>query len=189
MNDFGKIKKAAKLARDILPNHPGLDEALDPVKYQEMVETAPQEIIESATSKAEVISSLKLDWKRMSRCRTAGEVMTEFAEDAAKLKVSEMFMADESGDRQRAQETVINYALGRPIERRMSMEMKVSGASDKELEGEITRLLDKFGFQGGKRTSASILIDDGAGQGPEQTKELQTMAGVSTDVSTESTED
>jgi hypothetical protein len=179
---FAQLKHKAQIARDLLPDYPGLEAALDPEKLQEAVESANPTVIEGAETPEQVLTSLRLDWRRIQRCRTAGEVMAEFSDDAAKLKVVEMYSAEESGDRQRAQETVLNYALGRPIERRMSMEMRVSGASDKELESEITRLLAKFGFEGGERTSSSLLVDPGTRQESEQTPRLQTLAGISTEI-------
>lgn len=183
---FQKIKKAALLARDILPDYPGLEEAIDPIKGEEALESRPDL---NHLPVGEGLNEMRLDYRRVQKLKSAGEVMADFSPDAAKLKVVEMYHAPESGERQRAQETVLNYALGRPVERRMSMEMKVSGSSDKEIDNEINRLLAKFGFQGGEGETTSLIISQGGSGEPGETEELQSERGVSEGVLPEPEED
>lgn len=178
------LKSRIICARDLLPDTASIEELTNTLKLEEAKEKLDPILREEINDLdvSQQVKIMKLDWKRLSRCRTAGEVMAEFSQDAAALKVAEMFAGRDSGDRQRAMETVLNYALGRPVERRMSIEMKVAGSSDKELENEIQRLLDKFRFEGGKGASSSLLIEPGTEEGFEQTQELQAQSWVSGEV-------
>jgi hypothetical protein len=119
---------------------------------------------------------------RLKRCQTAADIFAEFSVDAAALKVTEMYKASTSGDRQRAQDRVLNYALGKPVERSMSIQVRVANMTDDEIDHETTRLLEKFapklGFKGGTGTSRSILIANGGEGRPPETGELQTQSGL-----------
>ena len=86
--------------------------------------------------------------RRFKNCRSAQDVFADFAMDAAKTTVLEMELAYSSGDRQRAAEAVLNRALGKPVDRIMSIGMQVSSKSDPELDHDIRRLLAELGYQG-----------------------------------------
>lgn len=95
---------------------------------------------------------------RFRTCRSAGAVFSEFAMDAAMEKVQEALHGRTSEARQRAQETILAYALGTPIKRSMSLSFNTSDLSDEELRHDIRRLLVDLGFQKSERAASQILI-------------------------------
>ena len=108
---------------------------------------------------------------KIEKCKTANDVLSGFAKDAAAGKVVEMITARSSQDRQRAQDTVLNYALGKPVDRVMSINMEVSNMSEKEIDHKIEELLEGFG-KVGKGTATSLIIESEGGEGCVPPEEL-----------------
>ena len=116
--------------------------------------------------------------RRFKKARTANDVFSDFAKDAARATVMEMLLALSSGDRQRAAETILNRALGKPVDRIMSVGMQVSAKSDPELDHDIRKLLADLGFEGREGTPRQIsAIEEGRARYPEA-DELQTESRV-----------
>lgn len=120
---------------------------------------------------------------------SANEVFAAFSKDVAALKVAEAFNAIESSDRQRAQETILGYALGKPVERTISLHANIANMSKEELLDQIRQKLDSIGPQVGIPGAAgghSLLLDGGGGaECSEPLERVQAECGVSGEVSQE----
>lgn len=122
---------------------------------------SPSDIVKRGGEFQEKVSRLQEveeTLERLARCKSAGEVFGEFAKDAAAAKVAEMVQGKTSSARQRAQETVLDYALGKPIQRTMTMGIRVSDAREEELEHDIRSLMVELGFANGQGKASPILI-------------------------------
>lgn len=124
--------------------------------------------------------------ERLRHKSSAGEVFAEFGPEAAKLKVVEMMNPyNDSSDRQRAQETVLGYALGKPIERTQSLTVQISNMDRDELESalneKLNRLGHRFGIEGGVGGNPALLIEDGGDGVGESVKEFQATSAIAGD--------
>lgn len=127
-------------------------------------EVLPAEVFEAQMEKVDRVHH----WMdRVERCRTANEVMAEFSRDAAAVKVEEMLNGAESADRQRAAEWVLQYSLGKPVDRQLSINMQVTNASDTELEHEIDRLLHELGHKEEEGEASTKFVEAKGGEGTE----------------------
>lgn len=120
--------------------------------------------------------------ERIRSCKTPGQVFLEFANDAAAAKVDEMLFGRTSEARQRAQETVLEYALGKPINRNMSLSMKIPEAADEELEHDIRNLLVELGFSTGEGKTSQIFMGPKGTQRQISASELPSEPGISAEV-------
>jgi len=111
---------------------------------------------------------------RLQKCRTAGAVFREFAVDAAAAKVEEMKHGKTSSARQRAQETVLEYALGKAVQRNLSMTLKVSDMGEEELTHEIRTLMGELGFAGSQGASSRLLVGAQGRERPIEALEVST---------------
>jgi len=111
---------------------------------------------------------------RLEKCRTAGAVFREFAVDAAAAKVEEMKHGKTSSARQRAQETVLEYALGKAVQRNLSMTLKVSDMGEEELTHEIRTLMGELGFAGSSGASSRLLVGTQGREGPLEVAQVPT---------------
>lgn len=84
--------------------------------------------------------------ERLEQCRSADEVFSSFAIDAAKVLVSIMTTSHSAADRQRAAVCLLDRAIGRPVDRMMSVTMEVANSSDEELDSRINDLLLELGY-------------------------------------------
>jgi hypothetical protein len=125
---------------------------------------------------------------RIRRCRTASQVFLEFSIDAAAAKIDEMLHGKTSDSRQRAQETVLEYALGKPVNRILSISGKIADAADDELEHDIRRLLAELGFAKGEGATSRLLVGTQDGTGRFEVASLSTESGISAEVHSESQE-
>jgi len=117
--------------------------------------------------------------ERLDKCSTAQDVFREYSVDAAAGKVREMMKAKTSGDRQRAQETVLGYGLGKPVNRSLSYSVQIGDATDEELTHGIRSLLIELGFSSGEGASSRIFIGPKTIEGSVKTPEVQAESGVS----------
>ena len=99
---------------------------------------------------------------RMARCRSANDVFSSFASDAAKMKVKEAIMAKNSSDRQRAQETILDRALGKAVDRSISLNVEIANLTEEELNERIRKF-----SQGSEGGTSSLLLDEGRVDQPE----------------------
>lgn len=117
---------------------------------------------------------------------SANEVFAEFSKKAAAMKVVEMVGAIESSDRQRAQETVLGYALGKPVERTISLHANIANMSKEELIDKIREKLAIFGselgIEGAVRGHTLLIDDGGRSEGGGEAEGLQAESGVSGEV-------
>lgn len=128
----------------------------DSITPEDLLEDKKDEMEEKVALSKYRRGMIKRTLSRFKRCRNANDVFADFALDAAKGTVLEAQLAYTSGDRQRAQETILNRALGKPVDRVMSIGMQVSSKSEPELEHDIRRLLDELGFQGGEGATRAL---------------------------------
>lgn len=160
------LPKLKTLLRDIddcyLSDRPRLDEVIVPERLEKKVEEL-REVSDFQT--------------RIRKCRTAGDVFREFSVDAAAAKVDEMKFAKTSSSRQRAQETVLEYALGKAVQRSLSMTLKVSDMQEEELEHEIRTLMGELGFAGSEGASSRLLIGTQGGERPLEIVEVSSSPG------------
>lgn len=144
-----KIQKAGKafletmrgesIAPDeVLTDSPTINEKVKLVKYQEMLR--------------------KHCLAKIRKARTANDIFADNAMDMAKATVLEAYLAYSSSDRQRAMESVLNRALGKPVDRIMSIAMQVSSKTDMELDHDIKRLLGELGYKDGKGEACPALV-------------------------------
>jgi hypothetical protein len=126
---------------------------------------------------------------KFDRCSVAGDVFSEFALDAAKGLVLEMYTAGSSSDRQKAQNAVLDRALGKPVDRSINLTMDVNQASDEELNHVIGELLVELGFKGGASEVSTLLIEAEGAEGSGEVEAFSSESGVSGGVHTESCED
>lgn len=151
-----------KIDSAFISDRPTVDEVIRPDKLEEKVEK---------------LRDLDQTIVRLRKCRTAADVFREFSVDAAGAKVEEMMFGKNSQSRQRAQETVLEYALGKPIQRSMSLSLKVSDMPEEELEDEIRSLMGELGFQRSQGTSSRLLIGTQGTEGPLTPENDQTQSG------------
>lgn len=144
---------------------------------------------EKLEKKIERAMEIESSQERILRCASAGSVFQEFAKDAAARKVHEMEHAQYSGDRQRAQETIIEYAMGKPINRMMSLSMKIPDAPEEELDHDIRRLMAELGYSTRQGKTTSILIGNEGDQSDLQTVEARSQPRISEEVHPESKKD
>lgn len=163
-------------------------------KVKDIVEegsVAPDEVL--TLSEAEVkedqladqVALLKYKKRKIERvlnkfrgARSASDVFADNALDAAKVTVLEMHLASSSTDRQRAAESVLNRALGKPVDRVMSIGMQVSSKSEGELEHDIRRLLDELGYAGGEGKTREIIAGGKGILGIDKVEEVRSESGV-----------
>jgi len=139
----------SNIDRCFVSDRPRVDEVLKP---------------DSLAGRVEKIREAEDQLIRIRKCRTAPDVFREFAVDAAGAKVEEMFLGKTSSSRQRAQETVLEYALGTPIRRSASMSLNVSEMPEGEIENEIKELMGELGFARFEGKTSRLLI------GPQRIK-------------------
>lgn len=139
------------------------------------------------------IEAMKEAFEKAMTKGSANEVFAEFSKMAAAMKVSEMVGALESSDRQRAQETVLGYALGKPVERTISLHANIANMSKEELVDKIREKLaslgSQLGIEGTTRGSALLIDDNGGGQRDEPLEGVCTESGVSGEVPSEPNKD
>lgn len=119
---------------------------------------------------------------RLQKCQSANDVFSDFSKDAAIGKVTEMFIAKNSTDRQRAQETILDRALGKAVDRTMSINAQVSNEPDGVLDERIRQLNAELGYTAGEGSSTSLLIEGEGDKGPEEADRLQAEPGISGEV-------
>lgn len=139
-NDMRALRERLQKAEKLIA-----DESITP---EEVLKDQKAEMAEKVALSRYRRGMVKRTVRRFKKCRSANDVFSDFALDAAKATVMEMSLAFSSGDRQRAAETVLNRALGKPVDRVMSIGMQVSAKSDPELDHDIERLLAELGFEG-----------------------------------------
>lgn len=169
-NDMAKLRRRMELAGEMVP-----DETVAP---NEVLEEDQETIAEKVALAKYRRGIVRRTLRRFKRCRTAQDVFAENALDAAKATVLEMQLAYTSGDRQRAAESVLNRALGKPVDRIMSIGMQVSSKSDAELDHDINRLLSELGFQAGQRAARPALTSGEGKQGDFEAEELSPQSGI-----------
>jgi hypothetical protein len=140
-------------------------------------------------NKIETVRKTETVLERLRSCRSAGQVFLEFSRDAAAAKVDEMLHGSTPDSRHRAQDTVLQYALGKPINRVMSMSMHVADASEEEMKNDIRKLLAELNFAEGSGETSSLFIGAKGGEGEDQAQELQTQPRLSGEVCEEHEED
>ena len=133
-------------------------------------------------TKVEKLNKVATHVERLKTCRSAGDVFLEFAPDAAMGKVVEMISAATSETRQRAQESILEYALGKPINRSLSLTMNIPSAREEEIDSDIRRLMAELGYTTGEGASSSILIGTKGEPGFIETGAVETESGVSGEV-------
>lgn len=123
--------------------------------------------------------------ERIRGCKTAHSVFTEFAVDAAAAKVDEMLNGKTSEARQRAAETVLEYALGKPINRNLSLSARVAEVSEEELDHEIRRYMADLGFSEREGASTQLLVGVKGSKGGHEVIEVSAKSGVSEGICSE----
>jgi len=113
---------------------------------------------------------------RLEKCNTAQDVFREFSSDAAAGKVEEMLKAKTSSDRQRAQETILGYGLGKPINRSLSYSVQLGDVTEEELNHGIKSLLYELGYTSGEGTSDRVFIGLKGAKRPVTITEVQTSS-------------
>jgi len=125
----------------------------------------------------------------IAKYRTAQEVFREHAVEIAMAKVEEARIAKTSQARQRAQETVLEYALGKPINRSITLGARISEATEEELDNDIRSLAIELGLAAGEGTSSRILIGPKRSEGYFETPSISPQSGVSRKLPPKSQED
>jgi len=159
MSDFKSVKNRIKRTFDLMnPNGVMPDEVVidDKTKLVERINFA-----EKVSRKLYQIN------QRAEKCPGANDIFSEFVRDAAIQTVIEMNTATQSTDRQRAQERVLDRALGKAVDRSVSVHMNVNDLSDEELNNKILQLLGEHAESivniksTGKGTTPPLIVEEG----------------------------
>lgn len=161
-----RLKKAEKLVAD------------DSITPADVLKDEKAELAEKVALSKHRRGIVKRTLRRFRKCRSANDVFADFSIDAAKATVLEMILAFSSGDRQRAAEAVLNRALGKPVDRVMSIGMQVSSKSEPELEHDIRQLLDELGYKGGEGATRALPVGAEGQTRYQQTPDIQTESRV-----------
>lgn len=149
-NSFELLRRRIQGAEKVLE-----DESISP---EEVLKDKKAEMEEKVALSRYRRGMIKRSLRRLRQCKSASDVFSDFAKDAAKASVMEMFLASGSADRQRAAEGVLNRALGKPVDRVMSVGVQVSSMTDQELDYGIEQLLEEIGFKGGQGKTRTIPV-------------------------------
>lgn len=129
---------------------------------------------DSLVEKVELSEKIAKVQERLESRASAGEVFADFSVEAARLKVTEMYIAKESSERQRAQETVLAYALGKPVERVASVNVQIANMDIEEIRSKIREKLNLFGpevgIEGTVGRSSALIVEDGGSEGGDSVK-------------------
>jgi len=82
---------------------------------------------------------------RFETCQTANDVFTDFSRDAAKQVALGMYAGRSSQDRLRAANTILDRALGKPVDRTISARVEIAAMSNEELDYQIKYLMEELG--------------------------------------------
>lgn len=161
-----RMKRAEELAED------------DHITPLEVIEEDAESIAEKVELAKYRRGIIGRTLNKFKKCRTANDVFAETALDAAKAKVLEMHLAQSSTDRQRAQDTILDRALGKSVDRSVSVAMSISSKSEPELDHDIERLLAEFGYQGGERKDSPIFVGGEGKTGIEEIDDVRSESRV-----------
>lgn len=145
-----------------------LDEFDETIPMESVVENPTDEMRDLVNKQRETLKRLKRARKMMKSAKSANDVFSRFALDAAELKVMEAILAKNSSDRQRAQETILDRALGKAVDRTMTVNVDISNMSDGELDDRIGKLMSDLGYTTREGGASTLIIEaeieDGGGE-------------------------
>lgn len=164
-NAMSRIRRRMVAASEVI----GEDDSIRPDEVVDDDKEMMEEKVALARYRRDVV---RRTLRRFRKCRSASEVFSEFSREAAEVTVMEMQMAVNSSDRQRAADSILNRALGKPVDRVVSVGMQISAKTDEELDHDIRQLITELGFERRAGEIGKVALYDKDGEGGKSSELL-----------------